>query len=128
MLVVHPASTCDVCLDGYTADSENVPHSITCGHVFCLRCVSCAVIPVVQYTYSFAAAFVTCEAVLALCAVCLSRNLTFEGCTSIGMTFLSIHLEYRYLRRTHVHSSCALIPWVYTKLRQRNGCSKASQT
>lgn len=36
MLVVHPASTCDVCLEGYT-NSENLPYSIACGHVFCLR-------------------------------------------------------------------------------------------
>ncbi|TFK50337.1 hypothetical protein OE88DRAFT_240660 [Heliocybe sulcata] len=38
MLVVHPNSTCDVCLEGYTSGS-NVPHSISCGHVFCLRCL-----------------------------------------------------------------------------------------
>ncbi|KZT25972.1 hypothetical protein NEOLEDRAFT_294554 [Neolentinus lepideus HHB14362 ss-1] len=38
MLVVHPNSTCDVCLEGYT-NGNNIPHSISCGHVFCLRCL-----------------------------------------------------------------------------------------
>ncbi|KAH9950759.1 hypothetical protein B0H21DRAFT_686080 [Amylocystis lapponica] len=37
MLVLHPNSTCDVCLEGYTG--ANVPHSISCGHIFCLRCL-----------------------------------------------------------------------------------------
>ncbi|KAG1720175.1 hypothetical protein EDB19DRAFT_1778535, partial [Suillus lakei] len=37
MLVVHPASCCDVCLDPYSISSEptNSPHAITCGHIFC---------------------------------------------------------------------------------------------
>ncbi|KAI5122844.1 hypothetical protein M0805_003139 [Coniferiporia weirii] len=39
MLVVHPTSTCDVCLEGYTGGSENIPYSISCGHVFCLGCL-----------------------------------------------------------------------------------------
>ncbi|OCH90199.1 hypothetical protein OBBRIDRAFT_618718 [Obba rivulosa] len=38
MLVIHPESTCDVCLERY--DSTNhLPHAITCGHVFCLGCL-----------------------------------------------------------------------------------------
>jgi hypothetical protein len=41
MLVVHSASTCDVCLDGYSS-SKSPPHSITCGHVFCLSYVPMA--------------------------------------------------------------------------------------
>ncbi|KAI0929400.1 hypothetical protein AcW1_009912 [Taiwanofungus camphoratus] len=37
MLALHPNSTCDVCLEGY--NSVNVPHAISCGHIFCLRCL-----------------------------------------------------------------------------------------
>ncbi|KAI0646300.1 hypothetical protein C8Q79DRAFT_659684 [Trametes meyenii] len=37
MLVVHPNSQCDVCLDFYSANRE--PHVISCGHVFCYRCL-----------------------------------------------------------------------------------------
>ncbi|KAF8132537.1 hypothetical protein EV363DRAFT_1216234 [Boletus edulis] len=41
MLVVHPASLCDVCLDPYSISSEpaNSPHVIACGHIFCLTCL-----------------------------------------------------------------------------------------
>ncbi|KAI9566072.1 GLE1-like protein-domain-containing protein [Boletus coccyginus] len=41
MLVVHPASLCDVCLDPYVISSEpaNSPHVIACGHIFCLKCL-----------------------------------------------------------------------------------------
>ncbi|OJA12963.1 hypothetical protein AZE42_04711 [Rhizopogon vesiculosus] len=41
MLVVHPASCCDVCLDPYAISSEpaNSPHAIACGHIFCLTCL-----------------------------------------------------------------------------------------
>ncbi|OAX42745.1 hypothetical protein K503DRAFT_732990 [Rhizopogon vinicolor AM-OR11-026] len=41
MLVVHPASCCDVCLDPYAISSEpaSSPHTITCGHIFCLTCL-----------------------------------------------------------------------------------------
>ncbi|KAG6329399.1 hypothetical protein ID866_9691 [Astraeus odoratus] len=41
MLVVHPASYCDVCLDPYNITSEptNSPHAIACGHIFCLTCL-----------------------------------------------------------------------------------------
>jgi RING-type zinc-finger len=34
MLVVHPTSTCDVCLDNYSSGVHS-PLSIPCGHVFC---------------------------------------------------------------------------------------------
>jgi hypothetical protein len=34
MLVVHPNSTCDVCLENYSSGAQS-PHTITCGHVFC---------------------------------------------------------------------------------------------
>ncbi|EIW75551.1 hypothetical protein CONPUDRAFT_140011 [Coniophora puteana RWD-64-598 SS2] len=37
MLVVHPASLCDVCLDPYSNSLE--PHAIACGHIFCLTCL-----------------------------------------------------------------------------------------
>ncbi|KZT03702.1 uncharacterized protein LAESUDRAFT_761794 [Laetiporus sulphureus 93-53] len=37
MLVLHPSSTCDVCLETY--NNERDPHSISCGHTFCLRCL-----------------------------------------------------------------------------------------
>ncbi|KAG1723179.1 uncharacterized protein EDB91DRAFT_1351226 [Suillus paluster] len=41
MLVIHPASCCDVCLDPYCISSEpaNSPHAIACGHIFCLTCL-----------------------------------------------------------------------------------------
>ncbi|KAH7915531.1 hypothetical protein BJ138DRAFT_1141534 [Hygrophoropsis aurantiaca] len=41
MLVVHPSSLCDVCLDPYGISSEpaNAPHAIACGHIFCLTCL-----------------------------------------------------------------------------------------
>ncbi|KIJ16213.1 hypothetical protein PAXINDRAFT_168744 [Paxillus involutus ATCC 200175] len=41
MLVVHPASLCDVCLDPYIISPEptNSPHAIACGHIFCLTCL-----------------------------------------------------------------------------------------
>lgn len=41
MLVVHPASCCDVCLDPYSISSEaaHSPHAIACGHIFCLTCL-----------------------------------------------------------------------------------------
>ncbi|KIJ62290.1 hypothetical protein HYDPIDRAFT_114784 [Hydnomerulius pinastri MD-312] len=41
MLVVHPASLCDVCLDPYSISSEpaNSPHAIACGHIFCFTCL-----------------------------------------------------------------------------------------
>ncbi|KAG0698092.1 hypothetical protein DFH29DRAFT_122217 [Suillus ampliporus] len=42
MLVVHPESCCDICLDSYTIESSepaNSPHAIGCGHIFCLTCL-----------------------------------------------------------------------------------------
>ncbi|KZT70640.1 hypothetical protein DAEQUDRAFT_725181 [Daedalea quercina L-15889] len=40
MLIVHPSSTCDICLDSYNwTTPTNAPHAIACGHVFCLRCL-----------------------------------------------------------------------------------------
>ncbi|KAG9311409.1 hypothetical protein JVU11DRAFT_8521 [Chiua virens] len=38
MLVLGLNSTCDVCLECYTSGA-NVPHAITCGHVFCQKCL-----------------------------------------------------------------------------------------
>ncbi|ETW75214.1 hypothetical protein HETIRDRAFT_148934, partial [Heterobasidion irregulare TC 32-1] len=37
MLVAHPDSTCDVCLDPYSTDKT--PYAIHCGHIFCLACL-----------------------------------------------------------------------------------------
>ncbi|TFK86799.1 hypothetical protein K466DRAFT_492118 [Polyporus arcularius HHB13444] len=37
MLVLHPSSQCDVCLEGYYGSKE--PVSIACGHTFCNRCL-----------------------------------------------------------------------------------------
>ncbi|KAL6303766.1 hypothetical protein BKA93DRAFT_734429 [Sparassis latifolia] len=37
MLVLHPSSTCDVCLEGY--GGRSFPNVISCGHSFCLRCL-----------------------------------------------------------------------------------------
>lgn len=41
MLVVHPASCCDICLDPYSISSgpDHSPHAIACGHIFCLTCL-----------------------------------------------------------------------------------------
>ncbi|KIM81257.1 hypothetical protein PILCRDRAFT_506477 [Piloderma croceum F 1598] len=40
MLVLHPTSRCDVCLDDYTwVTPANSPHAISCGHIFCLTCL-----------------------------------------------------------------------------------------
>ncbi|KAG1764126.1 hypothetical protein EDD22DRAFT_776334 [Suillus occidentalis] len=41
MLVIHPASCCDVCLDPYSIPSgpAHSPHAIACGHIFCLTCL-----------------------------------------------------------------------------------------
>ncbi|KAG1838597.1 hypothetical protein DFJ58DRAFT_812489 [Suillus subalutaceus] len=40
MLVVHPSSCCDICLDPYsTSDLASSPHAIDCGHIFCFRCI-----------------------------------------------------------------------------------------
>ncbi|KAH7926582.1 hypothetical protein BV22DRAFT_1104217 [Leucogyrophana mollusca] len=38
MLVLSSSATCDVCLEGYSSGAH-APHSITCGHVFCQRCL-----------------------------------------------------------------------------------------
>ncbi|KAG2030349.1 hypothetical protein BDR03DRAFT_878495 [Suillus americanus] len=38
MLVLSKSSTCDVCMEGYIAGG-NSPHSISCGHVFCQKCL-----------------------------------------------------------------------------------------
>ncbi|KAG1780001.1 hypothetical protein EV702DRAFT_965343 [Suillus placidus] len=38
MLVLNKSSTCDVCMEGYMAGG-NSPHSISCGHVFCQKCL-----------------------------------------------------------------------------------------
>ncbi|KAG0702639.1 hypothetical protein DFH29DRAFT_770166, partial [Suillus ampliporus] len=38
MLVLNKSSTCDVCMEGYAAGG-NSPHSISCGHVFCQKCL-----------------------------------------------------------------------------------------
>ncbi|RDX54481.1 hypothetical protein OH76DRAFT_1310451, partial [Lentinus brumalis] len=40
MLVVHPSSQCDVCLDPYTWTlPAKTPHAIQCGHIFCYDCL-----------------------------------------------------------------------------------------
>ncbi|KAG2034181.1 hypothetical protein BDR03DRAFT_615498 [Suillus americanus] len=40
MLVLHPSSCCDICLDPYsTSDLATSPHAIDCGHIFCLGCI-----------------------------------------------------------------------------------------
>lgn len=41
MLVIHPASCCDICLDPYSIPSgpAHSPHAIACGHIFCLTCL-----------------------------------------------------------------------------------------
>ncbi|KAK2467637.1 hypothetical protein APHAL10511_000492 [Amanita phalloides] len=45
MLVLHPSSRCDVCLEPYAQDSfARSPHSVPCGHVFCRTCLL-AIIP-----------------------------------------------------------------------------------
>ncbi|KAA1472675.1 hypothetical protein DENSPDRAFT_778633 [Dentipellis sp. KUC8613] len=44
MLVLHPSSTCDVCLDSFVLDAgypdhRKAPCAIECGHVFCRPCL-----------------------------------------------------------------------------------------
>ena len=40
MLIVHPSSQCDVCLDAYSwSTPTKTPHAIQCGHIFCRECV-----------------------------------------------------------------------------------------
>jgi len=40
MLIIHSTSCCDICLDEYTlARAANSPHAISCGHIFCLKCL-----------------------------------------------------------------------------------------
>ncbi|KAI0371935.1 hypothetical protein BV20DRAFT_1051125 [Pilatotrama ljubarskyi] len=40
MLLVHPSSQCDICLDPYTwSTPAKAPHAIQCGHIFCLDCL-----------------------------------------------------------------------------------------
>ncbi|KAG2065520.1 hypothetical protein BDR04DRAFT_164070 [Suillus decipiens] len=41
MLVVHPSSRCDICLDPYSTSSDvaTSPHAIECGHIFCFGCL-----------------------------------------------------------------------------------------
>lgn len=59
MLIVHPTSTCDVCLEPYSwTNTSSTPHAIACGHVFCL-----------QYVLKFSLLYVTCN------EVCISRCL-----------------------------------------------------
>ncbi|KAF9042719.1 hypothetical protein BDZ89DRAFT_253374 [Hymenopellis radicata] len=41
-LIVHASSTCDVCLNPYVFDGQNTdqsPHTIPCGHIFCRECL-----------------------------------------------------------------------------------------
>ncbi|KII85514.1 hypothetical protein PLICRDRAFT_319062 [Plicaturopsis crispa FD-325 SS-3] len=39
-LLIHPTSTCDVCLEPYSWSTQaQTPHAIACGHVFCLNCL-----------------------------------------------------------------------------------------
>ncbi|KAM6495031.1 hypothetical protein JOM56_009654 [Amanita muscaria] len=40
MLVLHPRSCCDVCLEPYSQHSiARSPHALPCGHVFCKQCL-----------------------------------------------------------------------------------------
>ncbi|KAG2351772.1 hypothetical protein BDR07DRAFT_1441762 [Suillus spraguei] len=40
MLVVHPSSCCDICLESYSTSSlATSPHAIECGHILCLKCL-----------------------------------------------------------------------------------------
>lgn len=40
MLIVHPSSTCDVCLEPFAWQNQTAtPHAIPCGHIFCLQCL-----------------------------------------------------------------------------------------
>ncbi len=49
MLVVHPSSQCDVCLDPYTWTlPAKTPHAIQCGHIFCYEYVLVSAPPLSQ--------------------------------------------------------------------------------
>ncbi|EDR10169.1 uncharacterized protein LACBIDRAFT_318269 [Laccaria bicolor S238N-H82] len=40
MLLIHPSSCCDVCLESYNWDiTTQMPHVIPCGHIFCKICL-----------------------------------------------------------------------------------------
>jgi hypothetical protein len=40
MLVLHPSSSCDICMEDYELDSlAKTPHVIDCGHILCLTFV-----------------------------------------------------------------------------------------
>ncbi|VDC07951.1 unnamed protein product [Peniophora sp. CBMAI 1063] len=41
MLVVHPSSSCDICLEQFRSGLENTrqPCAIQCGHIFCQSCI-----------------------------------------------------------------------------------------
>ncbi|CAL1710963.1 unnamed protein product [Somion occarium] len=40
MLIVHPSSVCDVCLEPYGWEEQaRTPHAIPCGHIFCYSCL-----------------------------------------------------------------------------------------
>lgn len=41
MLILHPSSCCDVCLEVYNwGNTAQLPHAIPCGHVFCKTCLT----------------------------------------------------------------------------------------
>ncbi|KAI0317702.1 hypothetical protein OF83DRAFT_111087 [Amylostereum chailletii] len=43
MLVIHPSSSCDICLETYfeidASGQKRIPHATECGHVFCKQCI-----------------------------------------------------------------------------------------
>jgi len=42
MLLIHAESACDICMEEYASnelDPLSAPHSIACGHIFCLQCL-----------------------------------------------------------------------------------------
>jgi len=83
MLVIHPTSRCDICLDDYTViDAANSPHTISCGHIFCLKCVFFWTTHLALYLRRFSDVCAHCTQAPVLFAGKHSSHTESEGCMS----------------------------------------------
>jgi hypothetical protein len=88
MLVIHPASCCDVCLDPYSIPSgpAHSPHAIACGHIFCLTCVLApAHVPLSNHVSPF------------ICDPRCLRSLSLSACPLCREPFKLEHVKKLYL-------------------------------